>query len=343
LKWHHPPDGPRPLALQKKLEKKLANATTKKAALKQKEKKIRLPDVQLIGAQKSGTSSLAWTLFEKHGVCNYKRLNEKDSKKEVHFFNKPENFQKGLGFYSGLFEHCFKKKMLSMDATPSYLQPGIARKVYEAYDSVGQAKTLKIIATLREPVSRELSMYNHQLRKYLENKKSWARYTIERKDTGSGGGGIRNFTEFVNEVSLPSIEKGRCYGLYGKHLEEWFEHFDRKTQILVLSFDELVNDEKTYVQRVLNFLFPEKEKQLLRRNTVLKRNRYNNKIKKSDCSDHTKLATAFAKHNEDFYELLESNPGPEMEQRPFPRFQPAGQCEEEEDQGTNVTENKRMN
>jgi len=121
---------------------------------------VRLPTVQLVGAQTAGTSAIADWLSEEGGFFRPKVFDGEPwyYSKEVHFFDLRERFDKGIEFYA----HRFSRDMLqTMDATPDSL--AFADRVHSSYKSAGadQLAAVKIIVVLREPVSRELSLYNH--------------------------------------------------------------------------------------------------------------------------------------------------------------------------------------
>jgi Sulfotransferase domain len=103
-----------------------------------------LPNFVIIGATKSGTSSLA------HHVGRHP-----DSfiapQKEVHFFDR--NFDRGVGWYRGHFEGSSGYRARG-EATPTYMYdsnalPRMAKVVPEA----------RLVAALRDPVTRAYSQY----------------------------------------------------------------------------------------------------------------------------------------------------------------------------------------
>eukprot|EP00797_Seminavis_robusta_P018732 Sro280_g107070.2 (218) ;mRNA; r:51573-52226 len=208
----------------------------------------------------------------------------------------------------------------ALDATPDTLP--FADRVRATYESAGgqQVKKVKIIVILREPVSRELSLYNHLAfdcrRLPSSERNDWHNQAV--KDDGS----VMSFDDFVMERSLPALERetgpGRStrHSLYATHLRKWFELFDR-SQILVLSYDELrFHPEKTQ-ERIQSFLGRTVPGSLRRSNS--NDNSYKIALPSRDAKQA--LAGVFATLNEELYQLLDSNPGPPMEQRPFPRFQ----------------------
>lgn len=306
---------------------------------KTKKKKFQLPTIQLIGVQKGGTSALAVWLFYNGNIQRPQTFDGEPFfyDKEVHFFDLKHRYEQGMEFYAARFNHTTTtttstsdgggRHLLSMDATPDTFR--FPERVREVYDAAGdhQAADVKILAVLREPIARELSMYNHmasdcrtlppsQLTNWHKN--------VLRKD-----GTIMSFGEFVNEITIPALENGKMgwddkfgqtnrYGMYASILFRWFKAFDRK-QILVLSYEELKNDPDKLQDRVKQFLQADIEP-----GSFVGANDNSNphKVKLSSVSTKTKakLKAIFDPLNEDLYELLEEHPGPPMEQRPFPKF-----------------------
>merc|ERR1712194_228232 len=105
------------------------------------------------------------------------------------------------------------------------------------------------------------------------------------------------------------------HSLYAIHLRRWFDLFDRK-QILVSSYDELKQDPTKLQERVRSFLGRAIPGQLKRSNA----NDNQFKVQSPSCEAKQALQDVFVPQNEQLYQLLESNPGPSMEQRPFPKF-----------------------
>jgi hypothetical protein len=288
------------------------------------QKTMELPCVQLIGAQKSGTSSIADWLFE--GGFRRPRVIGTEPwyyNKEVHFFDMDHRFNRGLDFYAERFRNVRDENsdaMPMMDATPDTLQ--FAERVRSIYDEAGidQANNLKILVILREPVTRELSLYNHLVHDYktlkASERTSWNDQVI------NADGSIMSFDEFVKVVSLPAlrndIDFGRStrHGLYAKHLKKWFEVFDRK-QILVLSFDELRKNPQKLQDRIQSFLGCHIPGELQHANS----NDHSFKLAVPSDAAKAALQTIFADHNNELYELLEAYPGPLMEEKPFPKLE----------------------
>jgi len=308
-----------------------------------------LPNILLVGAQKAGTTALAAWLF-RNGVCSATHFDDEPEsyEKEVHFFDLPRRHMHGVDFYAKRFERC-REKAAILDATPDYLN--CASKVSSLYDEWPTAKEhVKILMTLREPVAREVSRYNHYRYK---NK-----IAVQRLD-----GTAWSFDEWTDHVLIPCfmkdengtiynnnnsttvdttttvngdkiITQGGCpgnYGHYSKHLKEWFRHFDR-SQILILSYDEMQRDPKSARSRIQKFLGDAMLSPNVVNVELPKENVKNapDKVRFPSCASHAKLRDIFAPWNEELYQLLSEeetlSSGNPLEERPFPKFR-LGECE----------------
>uniref|UniRef100_A0A7S4HWU5 Sulfotransferase domain-containing protein n=1 Tax=Odontella aurita TaxID=265563 RepID=A0A7S4HWU5_9STRA len=290
--------------------------------------KLTLPNVLLIGAQKGGSSALAAWLFDQ-GACRPKAFpgEPKSRSKEVHFFSNEQRYAKGIRFYARRFEHCGGKP-LAMDATPNYLP--YADRVKNVYDMAGgeQGDHLKIIMILREPVARELSLYNHKAKFYREDNVARISFwgDVVKKD-----GQLMTFGQFMARTVLRGVDPTTgtckqpfhsywwCFSLYSRPLRQWLDLFDNN-QLLLLSYEELVRDEVMFRWRVQSFLGMNSTHALSRRIEPANTQNSKHKLSLPPCQIQSKLSTAFEKANEDLYELLSTKIEPSMEQHPFPKF-----------------------
>jgi hypothetical protein len=278
-----------------------------------------LPTVQLIGAQKAGTSAIADWLFD-HGGFERPQVMRGEPwfySKEVHFFDSVERYQQGVDFYARRFLNASR----TLDATPDTLP--FAERVRSIYEQAGggQVDTVKFIVILRDPIARELSLYNHLAFdcRHLkpEERTSWHDQVLNKSDAS-----IISFEEFVQTRSIPALQQDTGPGqstrhsLYARHLRKWFDCFDRR-QILILSYNELCTDPTRVQQRIHQFLGFQLPSIAFRRSNS---NDNDFKIKGHPPKATQALQSVLAPENRELYRLLESCPGPLMEQRPFPRF-----------------------
>jgi hypothetical protein len=296
--------------------------------------RLQIPNVLIAGVQKGGTTTTFDYLVSKNnkGFCKPKRFRGEAAfmKKEVHFFDMDERFQQGLSFYAKRYEHCSQQESASsffIDGTPDYFN--VPERVYQIYQQQQQQvggpqplDSLKIILSLREPVSREVSWYNHQKR--LER---W-HHAIQNAEDGS----LMTFDQYVDKVLLlpnhesSTILSDNSYGMYGNILPRWFDLFDRRRQILIVSFEESQSDPEGYLRRIHEFLgleilgplsFGERT---FSAQVVPQGNKSQNQSDIPSCQAQNKLWQVFEPSNRKLYDLLAQHPGPSMEQRPFPKF-----------------------
>jgi hypothetical protein len=171
---------------------------------------------------------------------------------------------------------------------------------------------------LREPVSRELSAYNHR-----KDKPPGANWSLKKNYT--------SFDEYVDEElilaltnrpTLPQNFSQWFFSLYAIHLRHWFDVLERD-QILILSYHELIRDPMTFQRRIEEFLGLPPSGKL--KNVTTKKNvkSFPGKDAVVSCRSRNKLAGIFQPYNENLYALLAQNPGSPMEQNPFPEFEVA--------------------
>jgi hypothetical protein len=120
---------------------------------------MRLPDFLIIGAQKSGTTWLADQLSLHPGIYM--------APDEIHYFDKAQNFARGLSWYSEHFAGA-EAGQLAAEKTPDYLWangdgaeghlPDVHLKLYQTLPAA------RLIVVLRNPVERALSALTHLVR-----------------------------------------------------------------------------------------------------------------------------------------------------------------------------------
>jgi LPS sulfotransferase NodH len=122
------------------------------------------PDFLIIGAQKAGTTWLSYLLTQQAALA-------KPKIKEVHYFNR--HYDLGERWYRSNFptsvdvalkaRQTGQGRVLRYEATPDYLFHATAPERIAA-DLPG----IKLVALVRDPVSRAVSAYNHMARHGLE-------------------------------------------------------------------------------------------------------------------------------------------------------------------------------
>lgn len=175
------------------------------------------PDFIGIGVMKAATSWIFQCLKEHPEVCDH-------SKKEIHFFDRPQNYSKGIEHYKDLFQDCPPDKMKG-EYTPSYIFSREAPKLISKH-----FPNVKIIACLRNPVDRAVSHYKFNIYRN-------GRLSIY-KDFGQA---IRKDKEVIDR------------GKYYEQLKNYFDLFP-KENILVIIYEELKDDPKQEIKKIYEFL-----------------------------------------------------------------------------------------
>jgi hypothetical protein len=167
----------------------------------------RLPDFLIVGAAKSGTTSLSQWLAARRDVFVHPN-------KELHFFSRDNKWNLGVDWYrnelAGGGEH------LVGEATPTYLaHPEAPARIAEV------APDARCIAILRDPVDRAWSHY-------------WYDRAIALNDSPP-------FEEIVRTVGTASEHPYLSHGRYVRQLQR-YAHVLPRDQMLVLWFDTLRDD-----------------------------------------------------------------------------------------------------
>ena len=199
------------------------------------------PRLLILGAQKAGTTSLYNYLTTHPGIIPNR------SWKEIRFFDLPENYRQGMGWYLGGFPTRFEARgRITIDASPSNLYfpqiPALIRKHL--------GPDILMIALLRNPANRAYS--------------GWKMYHSfgTNPDVAENNRLIadrRSFAEAVTEEVSGRVDPhlypygyvGR--GLYADQIENYFRVFNRRN-LLFLDFRRLHNDLDNLLDEVTDFL-----------------------------------------------------------------------------------------
>lgn len=195
-----------------------------------------LPDVVILGAQKSGTSSLHQYLTQHRGVIAPLR-------KEVHYFDL--NFGRGEAWYRAHFGRVGEPG-LNIDSSPYYLfHPAVPRRL------AGLLPEARLLVLLRDPVRRAYSHYWHERHRGREplGFEEALRAEPGRIDAAHA------------QLAAGAIERSRAHqeysylarGRYAEQLERWFEHFPRD-RVHVVRFESLAKEPLATVNEVCAFL-----------------------------------------------------------------------------------------
>ncbi|KGD61205.1 sulfotransferase [Alcanivorax jadensis T9] len=212
------------------------------------------PDFIIVGAQKSGTSSLFNYLNKSPEMIG-------STIKELHYFDREDNFKKGDVWYESHFLRMPGKKGLFFEASPSYLARECVPQRIASYKS-----DIKIIVLLREPISRAYSAWN--MYRYLSEEgkipASTRKDHIGRSESPVYSvffkNGCPSFSDYI-DYELDLIKQGDGdeepsvlrRGIYKPQLERYARIFGREN-MLVIGFNELKVDSEAVVKKCHDFL-----------------------------------------------------------------------------------------
>ncbi|XP_073982824.1 heparan sulfate 3-O sulfotransferase-A isoform X2 [Rhodnius prolixus] len=254
----------------------------------------RLPQAIIIGVRKCGTRALLEMLYLHPGV--------QKAAGEVHFFDRDDNYNKGLEWYRKKMPHSFKGQ-ITIEKSPSYfVTPEVPERIRAMNASV------KLLLIVREPVTRAISDYT-QLRSHAATAASPVPFTP-----------AKTFEQYAirPDGSVNSAYRPLALSLYHTFMHRWLEVFPRQ-QLLIVNGDRLIEDPVSELERIETFLGLEhrigrhnfyfnrtKGFYCLRNDTADKclRESKGRKHPRVDPKILTKLRRYYVEHNQKFYELV---------------------------------------
>ena len=254
-----------------------------------------LPTFLILGAQKSGTTSLYAALAAHPDVLP-------SSRKEVHYFD--NHYHRGLLWYRSHFPLRFYQTWLgwmrgrtihSLEASPYYLfEPRVAARVAQCLPD------MRGIVLLRNPIERAYSHYQHEVRagrEPLSFEEALQAEEIRLKEEEQ---------KLLADSRYISPTYGRysylARGLYADQLQRWYGCFAR-SQILVMQSESLFADPEAALEQITTFLDlrPWKPGTFPKRNT--------NTYAPIKPEMRARLLAWFEPHNRRLYDLLDTDFG----------------------------------
>jgi hypothetical protein len=211
--------------------------TGRRAELRLRSRDARaLPDAMIIGAMKSGTSSLHYYLTQHPQVIAPLR-------KEVHYFDL--NFERGESWYRTNFGR-EGQDGVNIDSSPYYLfHPLVPQRAHALVPGT------KLIVLLRDPVRRAYSHYWHERDKGREPLSFEDAIAAEPDRIG------REHERLVRgEIERSAAHQYFSYlarGRYAEQLGRWLQFYPRE-QLLILRFEDLVQDPLALTNEALAYL-----------------------------------------------------------------------------------------
>lgn len=193
-----------------------------------------LPNLVVAGVMKGGTSSLFWYLSQHEQVC------ASDVKETKYFLP----MRSGLPLaspraYASHFRHYQGEKYL-MESTPEYFIGGssLASAIDEMLPSA------RVILSLRDPVDRFLSHYNHVRRlSYIPQAMSPRQYLGRCEELHAEG---------LDDLPENRAYWGLSHGLYDRYIDAWIETFGER--LLTVFFEQWTRAPQDGIGEVFKWL-----------------------------------------------------------------------------------------
>jgi hypothetical protein len=250
-----------------------------------------LPDFIVIGAQKSGTTSL-------YGYLAAHPLVVAADTKEVHYFD--VNYGRGVEWYRSNFPlrrrlerlaSRLGRRAVTGEASPYYLfHPHVPQRMHELLPHA------KLMVLLRDPVERAISHHNHEVQDGFETLPFAEAIEAEERRLPRSPellAGDETSTAAFSHLHHSYLSRGR----YAEQLEAWFERYPRD-HFLIMDSSELFDDPQAAVARTLAFLeLPPHE--------LASYENVTSRAKPESAPElRRRLYAYFAPHNQRLYELL---------------------------------------
>ena len=253
-----------------------------------------LPDFLIIGAAKSGTTSLFEHLIKHPSI--FPPLAQ-----QPNFFT--TNYHKGESWYRSYFPSIITKNLTQNIKKQKFLTGEASTQYYWYPHAAKRAKALlpdaKIILLLRNPIDRSHSQYQMELNKGNEKLISFED-AIEQENERIQSEYDKMLQDENYYSKQYTIQSYITKSIYVNYIEEWLKYFPRE-QFLFLNSEEFNSDTSKVYKKTLNFL--EISEIDFKNYEVFRAAKYS----EMNPSTRKKLSEFFKPYNEKLYKLIDQN------------------------------------
>lgn len=191
------------------------------------------PNFFIIGAAKSGTTSLAEAL-RRHPDVFVSEV------KEPQFFSVDELWNRGVESYVSSHFSGASRFLARGEATPHYL---VWEKAAQRIREAMPPESHRFVAIFRDPVARAYSLYRNMVSEGFEELSFEEALACEEERSRDA--------DLESRGSL--LYRYYSSGLYARQLEAYFRYFDRDRFLLLLQ-EDLIRDPAGVLRRLCHFL-----------------------------------------------------------------------------------------
>jgi hypothetical protein len=220
------------------------------------------PNVVCIGTQKAGTTWL-YEIFNQHPDVEFAVTDKNKVRKEVHFWDL--FYDKGLDWYKSLFK---QGKPIRCDITPAYCILG--EKKLEQFHQI--LPSVKLLLIVRNPIDR-----------------AWSLALMNLKNQGLGYDDVDDqwFIDQFNDMG--SFSRGD----YPTIIKNWRSFYSNE-QLLILNYDELVQNPKEFLFKVCDHFGINKAFYLSQEDTFFKKRVFGSEAIRMNEKQHAYLLEKYA-------------------------------------------------
>lgn len=283
------------------------------------------PTLFLLGVQKAATTSLFDVLKTRHKICGAEEtsLLKKCSdcnEKETHFFtqqttHKGKKIHMSDSEFKALYpEHRLSKCGRFMEGTPSLQEPNLGREIANKLPTSIHSE-VRMVLVLREPVSRDLSWFNHQLDNYHTEGGSFSKvfhhapsYEEYAKKNLKQAKGCKH--EFDDAKCAHMTGHVLAWGMYAPQIKSLLKHWERK-HMFIVQMDHLLDKTHSTLEKLYKFAGFSGSAP----STLPKDNTHDGpwKISSMPCHIKKELKEFYAPYNKELYEMMRKENGPHSE------------------------------
>jgi hypothetical protein len=260
------------------------------------------PDFIIIGVQKSGTSSLHYYLNQHPNLVG-------SEPKEIHYFDRWINYGYSLKWYENHFKSFSKREQLFFESSPNYIYyESVAKKIHEFYPNI------KLILVLRNPIERAYSAWNMYKQMFEEGKDFESKkgkypgtpnlihkYLFKNRNSFPGLAETikieRQLIEKNPQLDEPSVLRR---GIYVEQIKKYYKYFG-KDQLLILGFNELINNLDNTLHKIYQFLGVKKYPHLDIDTKPRNKRNYDTKMNQQD---YKMLEDFYEAYNQQLFNLI---------------------------------------
>ena len=208
-----------------------------------------MPQLYLLGAQKAGSTSMFSMLMQDSSSCgsNMPGFHHKETQMLTDTYSSGLTREK----FTSVFRLKSCNSRCFVEATPSNIRAGNAPRTLFGLMTAAERAASKFLLVVREPVSRDVSRFNH----FLANRSKEKLYNIARYEEYARHR-LLAWQQCANG-SVASIDVyERCkhgntlsFGMYWPQISNWEQRFG-KEQILVVSSDAMFNEPSIMLRQV---------------------------------------------------------------------------------------------